>query len=164
MDTCKFCGIDSSTNHTAISLFVDGKYKDCVLISKDKIKDTDVRMSQMILAILDVLDEWSPDIIWQEHPQGHGSNVDMVGKLCEILGAVRAWAVRHGADYHEIAPSQWRHYAGLKQGGKKRAELKQDSIDYIKKELGIDRGDDVADAISLGYAVINYFTMLNQMD
>lgn len=156
MSECRFCGIDSSTKHTAISLFVNGQYKDCVLISKDKISDVAERMNAMMLDIIAVLDEWKPDVIWQEHPQGYGRNVDMVGKLCEILGCVRAWAVMHGADFQEINPSQWRKHVGIQQGNKTRAEFKQASMDFIRNKLGIDRGDDVSDAISIGYAVMNY--------
>lgn len=158
---CKFCGIDSSTKRTAIALFVDGQYQDCILIAKDKMTDVYERMNSMIGDIIAVLDEWQPDVIWQEHPQGHGNNVDMVGKLCEIVGCVRTWAVMHGADFQEINPSQWRKYVGIQQGKKTRAELKQASMEFIKEKLGIDRGDDVSDAISIGYAVMNYMEKLS---
>ena len=153
----KFVSCDTSTNNSALTLFVNGKYKKHKLISKDKIKNTFQRMNEMIKEIFDLLNEWKPDILWIEHPQGHGSNVDMVGKLCEILGAVRMWCLIHNCEYNEITPSQWRKYAGIQQGRKKRAELKQASIDYIKEKLGIDEGDDVADSIALGYAVLHYF-------
>ena len=153
----KFVSCDTSTNNSALTLFVNGQYKEHVLINKSKIKDTFFRMNEMIKDIYKQLDKWKPNTVWIEHPQGHGSNVDMVGKLCEVLGAVRAWCLSHNCEYNEISPSQWRKYAGIQQGKLKRAELKQASIDYIKKKLGIDEGDDVADSIALGYAVINYF-------
>lgn len=153
----KFVSCDTSTNNSALTLFIDGRYKEHVLINKSKIKDTVYRMNEMIKAIYEQLEKWQPETVWIEHPQGHGSNVDMVGKLCEILGAVRLWCLTHDCEYNEISPSQWRKYAGIQQGKLKRAELKQASIDYIKKKLGIDEGDDVADSIALGYAVINYF-------
>lgn len=153
----RFVSLDTSTNHSGLALFVNGKYKEHTLISKDKIKDTHERINAMCGDIFEQLNKWKPDTIWIEHPQGHGSNVDMVGKLCEILGAVRMWCLIHNCDYNEIAPSVWRKYAGIQQGKKKREELKQASIDYIKDKLGIDEGDDVADSIALGYAVLNYF-------
>ena len=153
----KFVSCDTSTNNSALTLFIDGKYKEHVLISKSKIKDTYLRMNDMIKAIYEQLNEWQPNTVWIEHPQGHGSNVDMVGKLCEILGAVRMWCLIHDCEYNEIAPSVWRKYAGIKQGKMKREALKQASIDYIKEKLGIDEGDDVADSIALGYAVLHYF-------
>ena len=153
----KFVSCDTSTNNSALTLFVNGKYKKHKLISKSNIKDTFQRMNEMIKEIFALLNEWKPNTLWIEHPQGHGSNVDMVGKLCEILGSVRTWCLIHDCEYNEISPSQWRKYAGIQQGKKKRAELKQASIDYIKEKLGIDEGDDVADSIALGYAVLHYF-------
>lgn len=153
----RFVSCDTSTNNSALTLFVNGKYKEHILISKVKIKDTYQRMNEMIKEIYEVLNKWKANILWIEHPQGHGSNVDMVGKLCEILGAVRMWCLIHNCEYNEITPSEWRKYAGIQQGRKKRDELKQASIKYIKDKLGIDEGDDVADSIALGYAVLNYF-------
>lgn len=153
----KFVSCDTSTNHSALTLFIDGKYTEHILISKDKIKDTYLRINAMLKDIYDILNKWQPNTLWIEHPQGHGSNVDMVGKLCEILGAVRMWCLIHNCEYNEIAPSVWRKYAGIKQGKLKRAELKQASIDYIRDKLGIDEGDDVADSIALGYAILHYF-------
>jgi len=153
----KFVSCDTSTNNSALALFIDGEYQEHKLINKSKIKDTYERINEMVKDIFDLLNKWQPDILWIEHPQGHGSNVDMVGKLCEILGAVRAWCLIHNCEYNEISPSQWRKYAGIQQGKKKRAELKQASIDYIKDKLGIDEGDDVADSIALGYAILHYY-------
>lgn len=158
--SCKFVSCDTSTNKSALALFVDGKIESHILIDESKNRDVDVRIDAMVSKIYGTLDAWNPDILWIEHPQGHGSNVSMVGKLCEILGAVRGWCVLHGCEYHEIAPSQWRHYCGISQGKKTRSELKQASIDYIKDKLGIDEGDDVADSIALGYGVLNYFSGL----
>ena len=153
----KFVSCDTSTNNSALTLFINGKYKKHYLINKSKIKDAHLRINEMMSEIYSLLNEWQPTILWIEHPQGHGSNVDMVGKLCEILGGVRMWCLIHNCEYNEITPSEWRKYAGIQQGKKKRAELKQASIDYIKDKLGIDEGDDVADSIALGYAVLHYF-------
>ena len=153
----KFVSCDTSTNNSALTLFINGKYKKHYLINKSKIKDAHLRINEMMSEIYSLLSEWQPTILWIEHPQGHGSNVDMVGKLCEILGGVRMWCLTHNCEYNEITPSEWRKYAGIQQGKKKRAELKQASIDYIKDKLGIDEGDDVADSIALGYAVLHYF-------
>lgn len=157
MSKTRFVSCDTSTNNSALTLFINGKYEQHKLISKAKIKDVYERINAMCFDIYETLNEWKPDTIWIEHPQGHGSNVDMVGKLCEILGAVRMWCLIHNCEYNEITPSVWRKYAGIQQGKKKREELKQASIDYIKEKLGIDEGDDVADSIALGYAVINFY-------
>ena len=164
MSQIKFVSCDTPTNNSGLALFIDGKYKKHILISKSKIKDVQMRIDAMCKDIYAKLDEWQPDTLWIEHPQGHGSNVAMVGKLCEILGAVRMWCLLHDCEYNEIMPSEWRKYAGFKQGKAERGDLKQMSIEYIWDKLGINEGDDVADSIAMGYAVINYFKDKEQND
>lgn len=160
----RFVSCDTSTNNSGLALFVDGKYKKHILISKSKIKNTDERINAMCLDIFMKLDEWKPNVLWIEHPQGHGSNVAMVSKLSEILGAVRIWCVLNDCEYNEINPSEWRRYAGFTQGSAKREDLKRMSVEYIWDKLGIHEGDDVADSIALGYAVINYFKEKEKKD
>ena len=128
---------------------------------KDKNKDVETRINEMGKALLSYLKKQKPDIIWIEHPQGQGRNVSMVGKLCEVLGIVRAYAIEKGIDYHEIYPSVWRQYANFEQGKKTRNELKQMSIDYVKEHFNIEVSNDVSDAISIGCAVINYYKRLD---
>ena len=153
----KFVSCDTSTRCSGLALFVDGKYKKHKLIVKSNIKDSYERINDMCLSIYDQLNEWQPDVLWIEHPQGAGSNVAIVGSLCEILGAVRMWCLIHNCEYNEITPSEWRKYAGIKQGKLKREDLKRASVEYIWDKLGIREGDDVADSIALGYAVLNYY-------
>lgn len=86
--------------------------------------------------------------------------MQLVHTLSKILGVVLGWTISHVCEYHQIMPSEWRKYAGIKQGKKKREELKAESIAYVKKRYRIDVNDDVADAISLGDAVCNYYQKL----
>lgn len=161
----RFVSCDTSTTNSGLALFVDGKYVKHTLISKSKIKNIDERINAMCLDIYNKLEEWRPDILWIEHPQGKGNNVVLVNRLSEILGAVRMWCLLHNCEYNEINPSEWRKYAGFKQGsGNDRGDLKQMSVQYIWDKLGIREGDDVADSIAIGYAVINYFKEKEQKD
>ena len=154
--------VDSSTKLSGLCLFVNGKYKEHILIDHHTIKDTDERINEMIKDIVKQLQSWNPDIVWIEHPQGHGRNVSMVGKLSEILGAVRCWCVCKKREYHEINPSEWRKWLpDYSQGGKARAELKKDSIAYVKEHLGLDCSDDEADSICVGLAVMEYYNSMN---
>lgn len=111
-------------------------------------------------ALLSYLKKQKPDIIYIEHPQGHGNNVSLVAMICELLGIVRAYAIEKKIEYKELSPSVWRKYCGFDQGKKKRVELKQMSIDYIKEHYDIEVGNDEADAIALGTGVINYYNKL----
>ena len=154
--------IDSSTRKTGMALYVNGVLKDYGLIDLSKSKEaTDVRIGDMGGKILTSLNIWKPDMVYIETPRGDGRNVELVRKLSEILGIVRGWTIEHGKYYEEIMPSVWRKYCGLEQGKKKRAELKQMSMDYVKATYRADVNDDVADAICLGSAMVNRYKKEN---
>ena len=145
--------IDGSTRKTGMALFDDaGKYIDSILIdlSSDK-ASTDERITTMGKRIHGQLTSWRPDVVYIEEPKGH-SNIDLVRKLSEILGIVRAWCFEHAAEYHEIKPSVWRARLDFKQGATKREELKQESIDYVSCVYNRKVSDDEADAICIGVA------------
>jgi len=159
----KLCSIDSSTTATGVSFFINGKYVYHILFDHRKNKDVNERIDNMIRDIIKLLQKENPDIVWIEHPQGHGRNVMMVNKLSEILGAVRCWCVCKSREYHEINPSEWRKWLPkFEQGKKTRNELKEESVRYIKDRLGLDVTDDEADAINIGLAVIEYYDSLTK--
>lgn len=153
----KAVGIDSSTKHTAISVFIDGKYDSHYLLSHDGISDVEERIDSMGKDIIKHLDDIKPNMIFIERPQGHGRNVDMVFKLSTILGIVRGWCLVNDAYYETVMPSTWRKYIGIQQGKKKRAELKAESIKYVKETYDIDVTDDEADSICLCGAMVNRY-------
>lgn len=150
----KLLSIDESSKKTGWALFEDGKLVSYGLIDKSKDKDSEHRLNDMCRDILSILKKYKPNEIICEHPQGQGSNVLVVGMLCQIVGVIRAYAIEKNVNFQEVTPSVWRKYLGLKQGKKKRAELKQLSIDYVKEKYQIDATDDVADAICIGAALL----------
>lgn len=154
----RLVSIDPSTKASGVATFDDAKLVDFYLYKQDG--EADDRINNMGADLLSYLKKQKPDIIYIEHPQGHGSNVKLVAMICELLGIVRAYAIEKKIEYKELSPSEWRKYCGFNQGKKKRAELKQMSIDYVKKNYDIDVGNDEADAIALGCGVINYFNAL----
>lgn len=155
----KFCSIDSSTKKTGLSLFKDGELFECKQIDlSDSKSTTDVRMNLMGGNILRVLNEWMPELIYIEEPKGEGRNVELVHKLSEIIGIVRAWAIINGAPFEEVKPSVWRKYVGISQGRKKREELKRDSINLVKDVYDIDVNDDVADSVCIGIAMLRRYS------
>lgn len=155
----RLISIDPSTKASGVATFDDSKLVDFDLF-KNNDSDTESRIHDMGAALLNYLKKQKPDIIYIEHPQGHGSNVALVGMICELLGIVRAYAIEKKIEYKELSPSVWRKYCGFNQGKKTRKELKQMSVDYVKKHFSIEVNDDVADAISIGCGVINYFQAL----
>lgn len=157
MGKTKFIAFDSSTKKTGVSYFVDGKYVSHTLINHEKIKDVNERTKLMVRDIYQILDKARPQIVVVEHPQGSGSNVDMVYKLGRITGAIYGWCINNNCNYEEFTPSEWRKLVGMEQGKKTRPELKQLSIQMVKDKYGIDVTDDEADSINLGQAVVNYY-------
>ena len=155
----RLISIDPSTKASGVATFDDGQLKDFDLFRCND-SDTESRIHEMGAALLGYLKKQKPDIIYIEHPQGHGSNVALVGMICELLGIVRAYAIEKKIEYKELSPSVWRKYCGFNQGKKTRKELKQISIDFVKNHFNIEVSDDVSDAISIGIGVINYFNAL----
>ena len=157
MNNARMVSIDSSTNKTGCALFIEGVLNDHELIDLSKLGlDINTRINEMGRRIVDKLDLWTPRMVYIEEPKGH-QNIELVRKLSEILGIVRGYCITHDVYYSEIKPSEWRKYCSLDQGGKKRAELKAASVDYVKNKYGIEVNDDVSDAICIGDAVINIY-------
>lgn len=158
MDT-RLCGIDSSTSRTGISLYVNGEYKDCVLIDHKNCKEMDLRVSMMIEDILKKLDEYKPDIIAIED-DWNKNNVQTTKALSEIIGAVEGYSISKSIDFHKMLPSRWRSMIGFDIGKKKRPELKQMAIDYISEKYNLNVNDDVAESCCIAEALVNYFQTL----
>ena len=152
----RLISIDPSTKASGVATFDNAELVDFQLYKHDD-NEVDDRIHKMGADLLSYLKKQKPDIIYIEHPQGHGSNVALVAMICELLGIVRAYAIEKKIEYKELTPSVWRKYCGFKQGKKTRKELKQMSIDYVKEHFDIDVGDDESDAISIGCGIINYF-------
>ena len=152
----RFVSADTSTTCTGLALYIDGKFETSVML-KPKAKDIDERMLDMARMIITQLNEWCPDIVYIETPQGAGANVKLARNLGKVLGVVMGWCAIHMVEFNEVAPSQWRAWAGFKQGKLTRQELKKMSIAAVKERHGMDVGDDEADAINIGYGVLKHF-------
>lgn len=158
------CGIDSSTNYTALSYFQDGEFKKYELIDLHKERDAQARLKQMILKIYDVLNEWNPDVIYQECTWV-SRNPKTVLTLTSLIGAVQGWAFSHDCEWNKIFPSEWRASLGLNEHGKDRFDLKMFAKEYIKTEYGIEvPTDDVSDAICIGLAGVKIINTKGEKD
>ena len=63
------------------------------------------------------------------------------------------YAEAHGIQTYILLPSQWRKALSYRQGPKvKREELKQQSLDYVKKHFRLDVCEDQAEAICINDA------------
>ena len=140
--------IDSSSSKTGWTYFEDAKYKKSGVIDfdtnecKKKYKgNSDKRIEDMCLAIINLLKKYKPHII-----------------VIEKLNVGRNMVAVNDCYYHEIQASQWRSQIGIQGKNRKRDEYKQLAIEYVKNTLDIDVTDDEADSICAGIAYIKMFT------
>lgn len=145
----KIIGIDGSTNRTGIAIFNQGSYVTHTLIDLHKVKDINERIPKMISEICKYIDGVKPDKILMEETV-LSSNTDTLKKLAYLAGGVMFYAHERGIEFELVLPSQWRKKIGLQQSNKiKREVLKQESIQAVKQEYGLDVTDDEADACLL---------------
>lgn len=163
MDNLKLMSIDASTKKTGIAVYDKGNLIHYELLDFSEINDTEERIRKMCSKLLTVMDEHNPSIVVIED-SWNAMNVQVTKLLTRVMGVSFAWSIQHNAEWHTLLPSQWRKLANMSQAKKKRNELKQMSIDYVKELFGIDVNDDVADAISLGAAYYNYYCRLENSE
>ena len=162
---CKLLSLDTSSSKTGWAYFLDGKYKKSGVIDLDtkeckkKYKNnSDRRVKDMCLLVWDLIQNHKPDIIVIEK-LNVSRNMNAVRVLSKVIGTVYTYHVLNDdCFYFEIQPTQWRSQLGMQSGRKKREELKQLSVEYVKNTLGADVADDEADSICAGVAYIKMFT------
>lgn len=144
---------DQSTRVSGWSLFEDGEYvkSGTVDMSKSKL-DTAERSFKMAKELWKILKEYKPDFLVIEDTQQQ-NNVKTVITLARLQGMIIGYAEAHKIHVHILLPSQWRAALGYSQGPKvKRAELKQQSIDFVSERFGLHLPEDECEAIAEGVA------------
>ena len=149
----KILALDQSTRITGHSLFDDGTYVESGVIDKHKIGDADKRIAEMGLEICRKIKEHKPDIVVIEDIQKQ-SNTKTVIYLARLQGCIILYCASKGIDIKILHPSEWRKVLSYNQGPKvPRAELKEQSINYVKEHLGFDNfSEDRCEAICIGVA------------
>lgn len=148
----KVLAFDQSTRVTGYSVFNDGKYVKSGVIDLHKIKETDERSKQMGVEMCKVIEDNAPDVTIIEEVQQQ-SNTATVIKLARIQGVAIGFCAAHNIDLHILTPTKWRSVLGYKQGPKvKREELKQQSLDFVKKNFGLELIEDEAEAVCINEA------------
>lgn len=159
MAKAKLCSIDSSSKKTGMAFFKGLDLHDHKLLDYSSITDKEERIKKMCLNIISELDNYQPDMVLIED-SWNARNIETTKLLTRIMGVVYGWCITNNREYMAILPSQWRKHAGISQGSKKRAELKQASIDFVFHEYGITCGDDEADSIAIGKSYLNYLNSI----
>ena len=147
----KIVAMDQSTRASGWAYYENGQYITSGMIDMHKSHlETDKRSFEMAKELWKVIKKYQPEVLFIEDVQQQ-SNAKTMIILARLAGMIIGYAEAHNVEVHIITPSQWRSMLEFKLGsGVKRAELKQQSIDYVKETYGIDVPEDEAEAIALG--------------
>lgn len=150
---------DQSTRLSGHAFFEDGKYIESGIIDMSKSKlETSERSFEMAKEIWKVIKHYKPDYLILEDTQLQNNNAKTMIILARLAGMVIGYAEAHKVKVHILQPSKWRGVLHYSQGPKvKRAELKQQSLDYVKEHLGLELPEDQAEACCIGIAAHKIF-------
>ena len=154
----KILSFDQSTRCSGYAYFEDSKYIESGVVDMSKSKlETDKRSFEMAKELWKIIKKYKPDEIVLENVQQQSNPATMI-VLARLAGMIIGYAEAHNVHVHILLPSQWRKQLGYSQGAKvKRQELKQQSIDYVKENFGLDLPEDQCEAIAEGVAAHKIF-------
>ena len=149
----RIMSFDQSTRVSGWAYFEDGKYIESGIIDMSKSQlETDKRSFEMAKEIWKIIKKYKPQEVVIENVQQQSSPSTVI-ILARLAGMIIGYAEAHNVHVHILLPSQWRKALGYSQGAKvKRQELKQQSIDYVKENLGLELSEDECEAIAEGIA------------
>ena len=141
---------DQSTTRSGYCCFIDGKYDHSGLVDKHKNKDLQSRFKEMYEGIHEVIEQEKPDIVVVEDTQMQGGNPSTFKVLCQLQGAIIGMCYAMGIKFYIMPPVKWRSILNYRQGPKiQRAELKEQSLEFVKKEFGFEKGEDENEACAI---------------
>ena len=154
----KVLSFDQSTRCSGYAYFENGKYIESGMVDMSKSKlETDERSFEMAKSLWRVIKHYKPEHLIIENVQSQANPKTMI-ILARLAGMIIGYAEAHKVKVHILSPSQWRAALSYSQGSKvKRAELKKQSIDYIKVNLGLDLPEDEAEAVCEGIAAYKIY-------
>lgn len=143
---------------TGIAYFCNGKYKIHHLLDYSKDKNMESRFGSMSKGIWKILDEYKPNIIYIEETY-MANNPQTMKILTRLQGVVYSWCMNNDCEFNTIKPTSWRKQLNFAQGKNvKREKLKEQSVDYVLNNYGIEVSDDESDAICIADAVMKMFS------
>ena len=150
--------VDQSTRCSGYCVIEDEEYVCSGIIDMSKSElETPERSFEMAKAIWKLIKKYQPQYLVIEDVQNQSSTKTVI-ILARLQGQIIGYAEAHGVHTHILAPTAWRRVLNYSQGPKvKRAELKKQSIDYVKNIYGLDLPEDECEAIALNDAARQKF-------
>ena len=158
--SCKLISMDTSSTSTGVAIFIDGVLSRHFLIETKSIKDTEIRIIEMISRLYEIIDFEKPDIIVTELTVVT-RNAQAQRNLTMILGAIYGKCIENNIWYHSYRPTEWRSLIDTvkKPLGRKREDYKAWSLEVVKDIYDIEcNTDDISDAILIGAAYVKKFS------
>ncbi len=148
----RILAFDQATKMTGWALLEDGKLLHYGHISEADIDSPAERIRDMFIQIADKIEKCTPDLVAIEAVQ-HQANAKTMLMLSQLQGMCIGVAYLHETNVYSPLPVEWRKILGYKQGAHmKRADLKQQSIDYVRTHFNIVATEDECEAICIGVA------------
>lgn len=117
----------------------------------------DTRFEEMSHELWTILEIYKPNIVYVEETVVL-RNAQTQRFLTRLQGIIYAWCMNHGCEFNTIRPTTWRKQLLFSQGKNvKRDQLKEQSVKYVSDRYNFNVGDDEADAICIGDAVLRMF-------
>lgn len=146
----KILSLDQSTTRSGYAIFINEQYDHSGVIDKHTIKDSEARFKEMYEGIHDLIAEERPDIVVIEDTQAQAGNMGTYKILCQLQGAIMGMCYAMGIKFYVMPPVKWRSILGYRQGPKiKRAELKAQSLEFVKNEFGFAKSEDENEACAI---------------
>ncbi len=156
----KMVTFDTSSTVTGWAYFENGKLIESGVIDKHKEKDAQIRIEDMSIAIIELLNKYKPLIVAVEE-QAFAKSVAAAVMNAKILGVIQGWCLTIGyCEFVALRPSYWRKLVADEGESvpKNRSDAKPWDVVKATKYLGrapID--DNEADAVLVGFARIKEF-------
>lgn len=155
-DRRRLVSIDASTKSTGIAVWDHALLIDHETINAEDLGQMDNRFPYMAKALLSVLTEQQPDIVYIEEAVVV-RNAQTQRFLVRLQGVVYGWCLQHNCRFEAIRPTTWRKQLGFKQGQNVgRQDLKAQAAEYVQ-ELYPDLKDlseDEYEAICIGLSAL----------
>ena len=147
----KILAMDQATNRTGVAIIENKDLLSHYVVDKSHIKDVPLRIKEMFIDLVRIINDQQPDILILEGVQRQQNEKTML-MLSQFGGMLVGFAYLNNLDVTVYLPTEWRKLLGFHQGpGTKRDDLKAQGIDFVQKTYGVLVSDDEADAICLGY-------------
>lgn len=148
----KILSLDESTNVSGYSIFDKGELIKYGEIDISDIDDVTERINTLKHLTDRFIEKYQIDKVIIEDIQLQNGNVKGFKTLSRLQGTLLDYFFEKEIPYVIIPSVTWKSICGIK--GRKRAEQKQNAIDFVKEKYRIEVSSDTADAICLGFSQI----------